>query len=252
VIAAAVIVFLSFIIVSYTRNIKTFPQQASAGAEYKRVSILLPEIEYSCGADKRLTPKETISILNKFTAVTASCVEKTNGNLDLFSSGTAAYWGAPSSSGNEKQDALNCARCALMIRAAIYELNVERAALSAGAAHPFMKFSCGINSGEFAAGTVEGGGRTAYVLAGEAARLAKTAKSKNRAYNADILITESTWRLIHKYIIVREMPPLKIEAGADSVRTVRIFALINLRSGPDEAQAFPATLEDVRSLFTEF
>jgi adenylate cyclase len=193
-----------------------------------------------------LRPEETISLLNEFIACTAGCVKKTDGSLELFSTGVAAYWGVLSSSGNDAHDALNCARCALMIRAAIYEINMERVGRGGGPERPLIKFSCGISSGEFAAGIVKDGERTAYAPVGEAARLTETAKVRNRICNADILITESTWRLIQKYVIAQEMPSLQIEGRT---LPVRVFALVNLRSRPDEPQSFPATLDEVRNLY---
>jgi adenylate cyclase len=162
--------------------------------------------------------------------------------LDQFSDGNVrAFWGALSSTGNAGHDALNCIRCALMLRVAVYELNRELPESS-----PRIKLSCGISSGEFTAGIADCGERAAFTLIGGGSVLAETAKAQNIAFNTDILITEDTWRLVQKYVLVHEIRPLQIE-GAQ--RPLRMFALINLRARAGEAQMFPATIKDVLSLY---
>ncbi|MDR2796198.1 MAG: adenylate/guanylate cyclase domain-containing protein [Spirochaetaceae bacterium] len=215
-----------------------------AGAEYKSATVLLSGIESFAHIAERLNPDDAVALLNKYIKRAAGIVKKTKGTLDQFSDGNVkAYWGALSSSGSAEHDALNCIRCALMLRVAMYELNEERRA--SGEA-PFIRLSCGISSGEFAAGIADSGERAAYTLIGKSGGLAEIAKAQNILYNTDILITESTWHLAKKYILVHELRPLQIEG---SPKPLRVFALVNLRTRQGESQVFPVTLQDVRSLY---
>ncbi|MDR2343260.1 MAG: adenylate/guanylate cyclase domain-containing protein [Spirochaetaceae bacterium] len=217
---------------------------APAVAEYKNVTVMLSGIESFANIAERLNPGDSFALLNKYISRAACTVKKTNGVLDQFSDGNVrAHWGALSSSGNIEHDTLNCIRCALMLRVAVYELNRE---LSPSGEPACIKLSCGISSGEFAAGIADCGGRAAYTLIGKNGGFAETAKAQNMACNTDILITENTWRLVQKYILVHEMRPLKIEGRPNPLR---LFALVNLRTVQGEAQVFPATLLDVRSLY---
>ncbi|MDR3356702.1 MAG: adenylate/guanylate cyclase domain-containing protein [Spirochaetaceae bacterium] len=215
-----------------------------SGAEYKNAAVLLSGIESFARITERLNPDETVTLLNSYINRASGIVKKTNGTLDQFSDGNIrAYWGALSSSGSLEHDALNCVRCALMLRVAVYELNKER---PPSAELPCMKLSCGISSGEFTAGIADCGGREAYTLIGESGVLAETLKAQNILCDTDILISENTWQLVQKFILVHEMRPLRIEGRA---KPLRLFALINLRTKQGEAQVFPATLQDVRSLY---
>jgi adenylate cyclase len=215
-----------------------------AKAEYKNATVLLSGIEsFACIAG-RLNPDQAVEILNKYLIRAAGSVKKTNGTLDQFSGDNVkAHWGALSSSGKAEHDALNCIRCALMLRVAAYELNKE---YPSQRDRPLLRVSCGISSGEFAAGITDCGKREAYTVIGEDGVLAETAKRQNAACNTDILITENTWRLVQKYVLVHEMSPLPIEGKP---KPLRMFALINLRARHGEAQVFPATLKDVQSLY---
>jgi adenylate cyclase len=215
-----------------------------AKAEYKNATVLLSGIESFVHIAGRLNPDHAFEMLNKYLIRAAGSVKKTNGTLEQFSGGNVkAHWGALSSNGRVEHDALNCIRCALMLRVAVYELNKEQP-LPGDCS--LLKLSCGISSGEFAAGITDCGEREAYTLIGEDSGLAETAKRQNAAYNTDILITESTWHLVQKYVLVHEMPPLPIEG---KTKPLRVFALINLRARQGEAQVFPVTLKDVQSLY---
>ncbi|MDR0683547.1 MAG: adenylate/guanylate cyclase domain-containing protein [Spirochaetaceae bacterium] len=215
-----------------------------AEAEYKNATVLLSGMEPFSYIAERLNPDHAVGLLNKYINRAAGSVKKTNGTLGRFSDGNVrAHWGALSSTGSAEHDALNCIRCALMLRVAVYELNGERASQGE---RSLLKLSCGISSGEFTAGITDCGERVDYTLIGGWGDLAATAKSKNIVCNTDILITESTWHLVQKYVLVHEMPPLLIEGRP---KPLRIFALINLRTRKGEAQVFPATLEDVQSLY---
>ncbi|MDR2803920.1 MAG: adenylate/guanylate cyclase domain-containing protein [Treponema sp.] len=212
-------------------------------AEYKKVSILLPEIESFNYFTERLNPKDAVELLNSFNVCVDAGVKKTSGCLELFSSGLVmAHWGALATSGSAEHDALNCARCALMMRVSMYELNKKRTA----AGMDSVRFLCGISSGEFIAGIADCGERSFHTLMGEETINADIAKAQNAAFDTDILLTEGAWRLIHKYVIVQEMQPLLIEGR---VKPLRLFALINLRTKQGEIQVFPATIEDVRALY---
>ncbi|MDR2097069.1 MAG: hypothetical protein LBP37_00945 [Spirochaetaceae bacterium] len=219
-----------------------------AGAGYKKASVLLAGIESFTNIAEQLNPADTVTLLNDYVSRAAVCVKKTGGTLERFSDGIVkAYWGALSSSGSFEHDALNCIRSALMMRVSVHQINGERAAT--GWRTDCLKLSCGISSGEFAAGTADCGWRTEYALIGRPLDFAEIAKSQNLFFDTDILISESTWRLTQKYIIAEEMIPLKIEGRK---KPLRIFALINIRTRNGEVQVFPATLGDVRSLYIPY
>jgi adenylate cyclase len=273
--AAAVILLLALILVSFTRSInkslkklKLFDglnheletvsrfadmrlaRQSLEGclpdeAGYKKATVLLSEIESFNSVAERLNPAEAIALINDYAGRMDICVKKTSGSLEQLKDGSlTAHWGSLSTSGNVGHDALNAIRCALMTRVSMYEFNKARAA----AGKPYLKISCGISSGEFIDGIADCDGHSRHVLIGETMIIADIAKAQNIVFDTDILISESVWRLTWKYIVVQEMPPLQIEG---ILKPLRIFALINLRTRPGEAQIFPATLEDVRSLYSQ-
>ncbi|MDR1363269.1 MAG: adenylate/guanylate cyclase domain-containing protein [Spirochaetaceae bacterium] len=215
------------------------------GAEYKKATVLLSEMESFNGAVERLNPKDALSLINDYNVQADVCVKKTNGCLEQLPDGAVmAHWGSLCTSGDVGHDALNAVRCALMMRVSMYELNKEIEA----AGKPRLRFFCGISSGEFVDGITDCDKHSHHILMGETMVIADIAKAQNVVFDTDILISESAWRLTQKYILVQEMPPLQIEGR---LKPLRIFALVNLRTKQGEAQVFPATLDDVRSLYSQ-
>jgi adenylate cyclase len=273
--AAAVIFFLALTLISFTKNtnlslrklklldnvnheLETVSRFADmrlarqslegvlpAKAEYKKATVLLSEIESFNSVAEHLNPTEALALINDYAGRVNICVKKTSGSLEQLHDGALmASWGSISTSGNVGHDALNTIRCALMMRVSMYELNNARKA----AGKPCLRFFCGISSGKFIDGIANCDERLRHVLIGETMIIADIAKAHNIVFDTDILISESAWRLTQKYIVAQEMPPLQIEGIS---KPLRIFALINLRTGPGEARVFPATLEDVRSLYLQ-
>ncbi|MDR1148619.1 MAG: adenylate/guanylate cyclase domain-containing protein [Spirochaetaceae bacterium] len=274
IIAAAVIFFLALMLISFTKSINIslknpklsdgvkheletvsrfadmrLARQSLEGilpaeAGYKKATVLLSEIEAFNSTAEHLEPTEALALINDYAGRADLCVKKTNGSLEQLPDGALmAHWGSLSTSGNAGHDALNAVRCALMMRVSMYELNKAREA----AGKPCLKFFCGISSGEFIDGIADCDERSRHVLIGEAMIIADIAKARNIVFDTDILMSESAQRLTQKYIVVQEMPPLQIEGR---LKPLRIFALINLKTRPGETQVFPATLEDVRSLYS--
>jgi adenylate cyclase len=178
--------------------------------------------------------------LNEYLAGMVDCVEKTNGAIDKFiGDAVMAHWGTATTSGNPRQDALNCIMSALMMRAAIFKMNKNREPGDVG--NPVINIGCGINTGIVTAGQIGSDQRMEYTVIGDAVNLASRIEALNKPLGTDILISESTWNMIKNYIICEEMPSVTVKGKE---KPVRIFAVINLRSNTKG----PRNLTQVRKL----
>jgi adenylate cyclase len=173
------------------------------------------------------------------------CVEKTNGVVDKYiGDSVMAHWGTAYTSGSAEQDALNCVRTALMMRAALLDMNRLRG--PDDPANPVIRIGCGIDSGIVTVGQIGSPRRMEYTAIGDAVNLASRTESLNKPLGTDILITENTWELAGGHLITEEMPPV-IMKGKE--KPVRLFAVINLRSAEEGAgQPYPRTLAELRDV----
>ncbi|MDR1308205.1 MAG: hypothetical protein LBK74_11610 [Treponema sp.] len=161
-----------------------------------------------------------------------------------------ADWGLLQSAGSSREDALNCVRSALLIRAVLGDCGRNGPGFKA-----FIRTGCGITTGS---APEQGGSPQKAVLTGDTVNLASRTGFLNRALHTDILITEYTWELINEDLISKEM-------GAAAVRgtkkPVRIFAVVNMKKKaaviktgasavpiPGAGAEGPRTLEELREL----
>jgi adenylate cyclase len=134
-----------------------------------------------------------------------------------------------------EQHALNGVRSALMMRASLLSFNQGRG----GDKKPVIKMGCALNSGHVVAGQIGSEEKLEYTVIGDTVSLADRAEGFNKIFGTEILITEHTWRLAGKYLLTREMP-----AVSDKGKTVRLFAVINMRD-PGESARLMKDLEKI-------
>jgi len=178
--------------------------------------------------------------LNEYLTYMVECVEKTNGIIDKFiGDAVMAHWGTASTAGSPQEDALNCVKAALMMRIALYKLNMNRKKENMG--NPPITIGCGINTGIVTAGQIGSDLRMEYTVIGDPVNLASRVEALNKPLGTDILITEDTWKMVKDYTIVEEMPPVTVKGKE---KPVRLFAVVNhvaVKSGPK-------TLAEVRKV----
>jgi len=178
--------------------------------------------------------------LNEYFTKMIECVEKTNGVVDKFiGDAVMAHWGTAYTDGSPRRDAYNCVKAALMMRKALYEMNLGRA--PGDFANPAIRIGCGINTGIVTAGQLGSDMRMEYTVIGDPVNLASRIESLTKPLGADILISEDTWSLVHDKFIAEEMPSVTVKGKE---KPVRIFAVVNFAG----ARKGPLTLSDVREL----
>ncbi|MDR1970805.1 MAG: HAMP domain-containing protein [Treponema sp.] len=183
--------------------------------------------------------------LNDYFTRMVECVEKTGGVVDKFiGDAVMAHWGTAYTSGSVKEDAFNSVRTALMMRAALLEMNRGRRDDDPG--NPPIHIGCGINSGVVTAGQIGSEQRMEYTVIGDPVNLASRTESLNKPLGTDILITENTWELVGDRLLTEEMPPVKVKGKEKPVRLFAVLRLKESRGGPDGRE--PGTLAELREL----
>ncbi|GHV06053.1 adenylate/guanylate cyclase domain-containing protein [Spirochaetia bacterium] len=214
------------------------------GGETRQATILFIDIRSFTAISEKLSPHEVVEFLNAYMTCMVKCVNETGGTVDKFmGDALMAHWGAVSSAGSPRLDALNCVRAALAMRKALEEFNAGR---DGSEKQPRIRMGCGINSGAVVAGQIGSRERMEYTLIGDAVNLASRTEALNKPLHTDILITEATWLLAGKDLLTEEMPKVWVKGKEKSVR---MFAVVNLRARKrGELQQGPVTLGKVRNM----
>jgi len=192
-----------------------------AGGVERRATIFFSDIRGFTAISEKMTPREVIEFLNQYMEKMASCVLLTDGVIDKFiGDAVFAHWGAVTSAGSDKDDAINGVCASLMMRAALASFNIGR---GEDEKKPVIKIGCGLNSGRLIAGQIGSSERLEYTVIGNAVSFADRTETFNKGYGTQILISENVYELCGNLFMLEEMPPVKSK-GKD----VRIFAVINV------------------------
>lgn len=219
--------------------------ELAMGGENKEVTIFFSDIRSFTAISEKLEPYEVVEFLNDYMTRMVECVNNTNGVVDKFiGDAVMAVWGAPVSSGSPAQDALNCVRGCLMMRAALREFNVGRG----GDKKPIIKIGCGVNTGPVIAGQIGSNQRMEYTVIGDAVNFASRTEALNKPLGTDILITENTYELVKDHVIVEQMPSVTVKGKE---KPVSMYAVVNMPRATDIPGAGPdgpKTMAEVRKL----
>jgi predicted ATPase/class 3 adenylate cyclase len=188
---------------------------APPGAETRRqVTILFCDLVASTFIGTTLDSEVMRVLLTRFFDGVKEAVERHGGTVEKFIGDAAmAVFGLPEL---HEDDALRAVRAAIDVRTTVD-------ALSRSVEHQFgrsLQVRMGINTGPVVAADDPGGQR---LVTGEAVNLA--ARLEQAADPGEILIGQSTHKLVRQAVAAEPLPPLAVKGVADLVTALRLLGL---------------------------
>ncbi len=225
--------------------LKAIKGDLELGGVVKDVTVVFSDIRNFTSISEKLEATEVVLFLNEYMSKMEECVTSNKGTVDKYiGDAIMAVWGASSTEGNNRSDALNSIRSALLMRAALIDFNEGRGSESA----PLIKFGCGINSGPAVAGQMGSLKHMEYTIIGDTVNLASRTEALTKIFATDILIAENTYELVKDEVVVEKMPSVSVKGKKNPVA---IYAVINMpkeTSIPGAGSKGPKTLQEVRSI----
>jgi adenylate cyclase len=213
--------------------------ELSLGGTSKTAIICFSIIRDFNQISEKLTAQGLVKFINVYMRRIVPCITKTGGIVDKFLTQggvvVMALWGTVDSVKSPSQNAFDCIKSVLLMRAALQKLNGKMTELTG---LPLIKMGCGINAGEVVSGQMGSEQRMEFTVIGDAVNVASRIEGPNDLFDTDILITEDVYDLIGRYIVTEEMPSLTVKGKE---KPLRVFTVLNAR-GIDG----PRTLEEVR------
>jgi len=187
-------------------------EAAPASEVRKTVTIVFNDVTGSTALGERLDPETLRRVMSRYFDVMRGVLERHGGTVEKFiGDAVMAVFGVPVV---HEDDALRATRAAAEMREALDDLNkqLERD-------HDVtISNRTGVNSGEVVAGT---GAQT--IATGDAVNTA--ARLEQGAVPGEILLGESTYRLVRDAVVAESVPPLDAKGKAEPVKAWRLISV---------------------------
>jgi class 3 adenylate cyclase len=186
----------------------------------KVVTIVFADVTGSTALGERLDPEALRRVMGRYFEEMSSVIERHGGTVEKFiGDAVMAVFGIPQL---HEDDALRAVRAADGMRTALVTLNhdLERDHGVGLAAR------IGVNTGEVVAGDPSGGQR---LVTGDAVNVA--ARLEQAAAPGEILLGESTHRLVKDAVEVTPVEPLDLKGKAEPVRASRLDVVLEDTAG---------------------
>ena len=223
-------VFSRYVHPDVIQNLMKEPNLVRMGGDEIYATVLFTDIYNFTGFSEGKSAPELVQYLNEYFDKLTSFVLDHNGLLDKYTGdGIMALFGAPLPRDDHAQ--LAC-QAALAHRDFGRQLLAEARDLSPSEQF-HLNTRTGINSGPIVAGNIGSERRTDYTAIGDDVNLAARLEGVNKIFRTQIIVSESTYKLVREGFIFRELDMLRVKGKKEPVKIYELVDTIDKRSQGD-------------------
>jgi class 3 adenylate cyclase/tetratricopeptide (TPR) repeat protein len=194
--------------------------EAPAADTRKVVTIVFADVTGSTALGERLDPEALRRVMGRYFDEMAAVIERHGGTVEKFiGDAVMAVFGIPRL---HEDDALRAVRAAGEMQIALEALNAELEREHAVG----LLARIGVNTGEVVAGDPSGGQR---LVTGDAVNVA--ARLEQAASPGEVLLGESTFRLVRDAVEVEPVEPLELKGKTEPVPAFRLRRVLEDTAG---------------------
>jgi adenylate cyclase len=211
--------------------------EAMLGGMTHEATIMFSDIRGFTTISEKISPQETVSLLNEYFSIMVDVIFDYEGILDKYiGDGILAVFGAPFGTGKDTDRAV---KTAIGMLAALEEFNRKR---STKAKDP-LNIGIGISTDNVLAGNIGSLKRMDYTVIGDGVNLASRLEGANKVYGTHILVSEFTYKKLADRYVSREIDLIQVKGRTKPIGVYQILS-------HDEQISFPH-LEEALELFHE-
>lgn len=216
------------------------PKKLSLGGVRKEMTVLFADIAGFTSISEKIQPDELSHLLNNYLTRVSRIIFKYNGVIDKFiGDAVMAFWNAPL---DDTQHALNACKAAVEVKDECKRMSEETKDEN------FVPFSVriGINTGDMIVGNMGSDMRFDYTVLGDNVNLGSRLEAINREYGTKILITKSTYELVHKEVVTRLIDTVAVKGKR---KGVPIYELVRMGEPTISEKKLFTTFEQARKCY---
>lgn len=189
------------------------------GGVEKQVTAMFADIRGFTAMSEKMTPHQVITFLNHYFGDMTDAIFAHNGTLDKYvGDALFALWGSPLP---DKDHAYNAVKCALAIQ--------EKLKTQHKKGIPPINLGIGICSGPAVVGNMGSSQRQEFTAIGDT--INTSSRLSGTASGGQIMITESTYKLIKDKIDAKKLEPLKVKGKE---KPLIVYEVLSLRHNADK------------------
>ncbi len=189
------------------------------GGTEREVTSMFADIRGFTAMSEKMTPHQVITFLNHYFGDMTDSIFAHNGTLDKYvGDALFALWGSPLP---DKDHAYNAVKCALAIQ--------ERLKTQHKKGIPPINLGIGICSGPAVVGNMGSAQRQEFTAIGDT--INTSSRLSGTASGGQIMITESTYKLVKDKIEVKKLEPIKVKGKE---KPLIVYEVISLRHNADK------------------
>lgn len=229
------------------------PSQLSLGGKRQTITVLFSDIVGFTTLSEKLTPEDTVALLNDYLTAMTDVIFEFGGTLDKYQGDAImALFGAPL---EDKNHAVHAVHAALRMRQALTVLHDKWSAI---ANLPFkeeltqLDFRVGIATGAAVIGNVGSQKRFDYTAIGDIVNLGSRLEAINRKYGTRVIVNKSTFEAITENsspFACRKLDVVRVKGKAIETEIFEIVGLTDTIT-PD-IRAMLDDFENARVMYTE-
>jgi len=207
------------------------------GGMTQEATIMFSDIRGFTTISEKISPQETVSMLNEYFSIMVDIIFNYEGVLDKYiGDAIMAVFGAPFSTGKDPDRAV---KTAIDMLTALAEFNRKRIA----EAKDPINIGIGISTNNILSGNIGSLKRMDYTVIGDGVNLASRLEGTNKVYGTHILVSEFTYKKLTDRYVSREIDLIQVKGRTKPIGIYQIL-------GHDEQNAFPH-LNEALELFRE-
>lgn len=189
---------------------------ADLGGVNSHATALFADIRNFTSMTEKLSPEQTVDILNRYYTKMVDVVVEEGGIVNKFGGDSLlAIFGVPI---RQPDHPLRAVRAAWNMNRAMAEFNAEQASLG----QPQITIGIGIASGEVMAGNIGGTARMEYTIIGDPVNLASRLQDLTKEYKKPILVSQETAHHCQHAADLSSMGHVSIKGKAEQVHVYEL------------------------------
>ena len=198
-------------------------KNTALGGGRQFVSILFADIRSYTALTERLSPEDTVTLLNGYFETMVDVIFAHRGTLDKFiGDAIMAVFGSPIPQEDHAQMAVETALC-MQQQLIYFNQQQQRQGL------PTIQIGIGINSDDVITGNIGSSKRMEFTAIGDGVNLTSRIESATKFYGCSIIISENTYALCKDTVWVRELDYVCVRGKQ---QPVHVYEVLGLRSQP--------------------